>query len=492
MLVKKVAIIGAGYSGLAASAILSAAGYDVTVFEKNNQAGGRARSFSDQGFTFDMGPSWYWMPDVFESFYGRFGKCAKDFYDLKRLSPSFAIHYSEGDCMHVPSSVKMICELFEKTEEGAGNKLKEFLSEAGEKYRIAISDKLVFKPSLSWKEYIELAGKRNTWQLQLFSSFHKHVRRFFRHPRLIALMEFPVLFLGALPVQTPALYSLMNYAGLSLGTWYPMGGMYKTIEAMTDLAISNGVKIRCNSEVNSIDCRKGKVKGLSVKGEYHRADAIIASADYHHIEQTLLPEEFRMYSPKYWNSRKMSPSALIFFVGVNRKLKNLLHHNLFFDTDFSTHAKEIYVKSAYPTAPLFYVSCPSQTDPVVAPEGKENLFILIPIASGLNDDEETRSYYFDLVMKRLENITGNDFRNDIEVQKSYSLNEFKADYHAFKGNAYGLANTFLQTAFLKPKMQNRKLKNLFYAGQLTVPGPGVPPSIISGQIAAAEVIKYLN
>ncbi len=489
---KKVVVIGAGYSGLAAAAVLGARGYDVSVFEKNEQAGGRARVYREKGFTFDMGPSWYWMPDVFESFYALFGKRADDFYELHRLSPAFAINYANDDCMNVPSDLPALCQLFEGIEPGSSIQLKKFLEKAADKYRIAITDKLVFKPSLSWTEYISLAGKKEFYTLELFSSFHKYVRKHFRNPRLIALMEFPVLFLGSMPEHTPALYSLMNYAGLVLGTWYPMGGMGKTIDAMCILAEASGVKIYCNSEVKSITCHNGEAIMLSVNGEEISADAIVASADYHHVEQTLLPVPFRMYSSSYWNSRKMSPSALIFYIGVSRKLKNLIHHNLFFDTDFSQHAKEIYLRPAYPSAPLFYVSCPSQTDPSVAPEGKENLFILIPLASGLHDDDATREYYFDLVMKRIETITGNYFRDEIEVKRSYCLNDFSTDYNAFKGNAYGLANTFFQTAFMRPKVQSSKLKNLFYAGQLTVPGPGVPPAIISGQIAAQQVIKYLN
>lgn len=488
---KTISVIGAGFAGLAAASVLGAEGYNVNVYEKNDQCGGRARMFQEKGFTFDMGPSWYWMPDVFESFYARFEKSASDFYELKKLSPSYRVFFGKDDAMDIPDSMEVLYELFESVETGSALHLRRFLKEAEEKYRIAIHKRLVYFPSLSWQEYRSLLWKKETWKLQLVTSFHSHVRAFFRNPRLLALMEFPVLFLGAMPQNTPALYSLMNYAGLSLGTWYPMGGMYKTVDAMLKIATGNGVKIYTGQEVQHIKCRDRKLFAISVNGEEILSDAVVAAADYNHVEQNMLPQEYRMYDPHYWNTRVMSPSSLIFFLGVNGKVKNLLHHNLFFDADFSKHAHEIYADPAWPSSPLFYVCCPSKTDASVAPEGKENLFILIPIASGLKDGEDMREKYFSLVMERLENITGNSFSDKIEVKKSYCLNDFSSDYHAFKGNAYGLANTFLQSAFLRPRMQSRKVNNLFYAGQLTVPGPGIPPAIISGQIAAQQVIKYV-
>lgn len=489
---KKVAIVGGGFSGLSAAALLASKQYDVTLYEKNEQVGGRARVLKEQGYTFDMGPSWYWMPDVFESFFSLFNKSSKDFYQLVRLSPSYRVFWDKDDFMDVPSSAEETVGLFEEIETGSGAKLREFLLEAERKYRAAIDGRLVFKPSLSWMEYSTLILKKETWQLQLLTSFHRHVRKYFRHPRLLMLMEFPVLFLGALPKQAPALFSMMNYAGLSLGTWYPMGGMYKVVEAMEEIARAAGVKIRTHAEIKNFKNTPTRITGGFVNGESFSADAVVASADYHHVEQKLLGEEHRTYTPAYWSKRTMAPSSLIFFVGVNRNIKNLLHHNLFFDEDFSRHAREIYSEPAWPRQPLFYVSCPSKTDPSVAPEGKENLFILIPVASGLEDTPEIREKYFQLVINRMERITGDSFAADIEYKKSYCINDFVSDYHAFKGNAYGLANTFYQTAFLRPRMRHRTLRNLFYAGQLTVPGPGVPPAIISGQIAAAKVMEYLN
>jgi phytoene desaturase len=330
---------------------------------------------------------------------------------------------------------------------------------------------------------------RGLFKLHVFQSISTYIRKFFKEPKIIKLLEFPVLFLGATPEHTPALYSLMNYADMALGTWYPMGGMYKIVEGMESLAKENGVQFCYNSPVDKLEMNGVYATGLWSDKRFYNCDYVVAGADYHHIEQALIPEKFRRYSSAYWESRVMAPSCLLYYLGVNKKVKNLNHHTLFFDQDFSLHAKEIYQDPKWPTAPQFYVSCPSKTDPSVAPPGHENLFILIPVAPGLKDEPAQRDKYFELVLSRLENMTGENIRDHIVFKRSYAHNDFIADYNAFRGNAYGLANTLWQTANLKPGIINKKIKNLFYTGQLTVPGPGVPPSIISGRVVARTLMK---
>jgi phytoene desaturase len=485
---KKVAVIGSGFSGLASASVLAKAGFDVTVFEKNSLPGGRARKFEAQNFMFDMGPSWYWMPDVFEKFFNQFNRTTSDFYDLKRLDPSYRIFYGKDDYLDIPAGVDALCKLFDELEPGSGKQLVKFLEEGKFKYDIGIN-KLVHKPGLSVLEFADAELFKGLFRLHVFQSISAYVRKFFREPRIVKLLEFPVLFLGATPQNTPALYSLMNYADMALGTWYPMGGMYKIVEAMVSIAEQNGVTFKFNSPVTGFEMNGVKAKGLKVDGNIFASDYIVAGADYHHIEQQLLPEKYRRYSESYWSSRVMAPSSLLFYVGLNKQVKNLLHHTLFFDEDFSLHAKEIYEDPKWPTSPQFYVSCPSKSDPSVAPAGFENLLILIPVAPGLKDEEHQRDKYFDLVINRLEKIIGESIRPHIVYKRSYAHNDFIADYNAFRGNAYGLANTLLQTANLKPGILNKKVSNLFYTGQLTVPGPGVPPSIISGQVVAKELMK---
>lgn len=484
---KKVVVIGSGFAGLAAATSLAAGGCEVTVLEKNEQAGGRARQFTAEGFTFDMGPSWYWMPDVFEAYFGRFGKKVSDYYELVRLDPSYQIFFGAEDIMQVPARREALDAFFEEYESGSSNRLEKFLSEAEYKYRVGMQE-FVHKPGDSIWEFADWRVIRSAFRLQMFQSMSSHVRSLFKHEQLRQMLEFPVLFLGATPQNTPAMYSLMNYADLVLGTWYPLGGMHRIVEAMVKLAEEQGVKIITGEAVEKIAVHEGRASGVYTRAAQYAADVVVGAADYHHIEQELLAPEWRQYDESYWDKRTMAPSSLLFFLGISKKLRGLLHHNLFFDEDFSRHAVEIYDQPQWPSRPLFYVCAPSVTDITVAPAGCENLFVLIPTAPDLEDTPELREKYYDMVMSRLEKLTGQEIRSAVVYQRSYAHRDFQTDYHAYKGNAYGLANTLSQTAFLKPKMRSKKVDNLFYAGQLTTPGPGVPPSLISGQVAAKEIL----
>jgi phytoene desaturase len=488
---QQVIVIGAGFAGLAAATLLAKEGYNVTVLEKNDQPGGRARVWEQDGYTFDMGPSWYWMPDVFENYFALFGKQPSDFYNLTRLDPGYRVYYGKDDTLDVPADLNALKALFEQIEPGSSKGLHEFLDQAEYKYRVGMGE-YVFKPSHSITEYFDFNLVKKSLGIQLLTSMSKHVRQYFKNPKLIKLLEFPVLFLGATPQNTPAMYSMMNYADLVLGTWYPQGGMHEIVKAMVKVAESYGVDIKLTTEVTKISTIDGRATAVqTTKGEY-KADFVIAGADYEHVDQHLVDEPHRNYTPQYWDTRTMSPSSLLYYVGVNKKVENIEHHNLFFDEDFELHAKEIYTNPAWPTKPLFYVSCTSKTDTSVAPEGCENMFFLMPLAPDLQDSEELREKYFNIMLDRFEAVTGQRIRDHIVVKRSYAMNDFKADYHSFKGNAYGLANTLKQTAFWKPAMRAKKISNMLYTGQLTVPGPGVPPALISGQVAAQEAIKMLN
>ena len=487
----KAAIIGGGFSGLSAACYMAKQGHQVTLFEKNNTTGGRARSFSDQGFTFDMGPSWYWMPDIFEKFFCDFNTHTYDHYQLVRLDPGFQMIFGRNDVLQIPAGINDIYDVFDQIEKGSADKLKKFLAQGKFKYETGMQ-KLIYNPCFSWLEFANTEVLVGAAKLQLFKSVRSHVRSYFKNERLVALMEFPVLFLGATAQNIPALYSLMNYAALSLGTWYPKGGMVKIVDAMEYLALAMNVNIVTQCEVKKIDIHNQKAVIINTsKGDFP-TDGLIATGDYNHMEQCLLDKPYRNYKEAYWNKKTLAPSCLIFYVGVSKKIKKLIHHNLFFDADLNVHSAEIYESPQWPTNPLFYVCCPSKTDNSVAPEGMENLFILMPIATDLKDTNEIREHYFNIIFSRMEQFCEEAIVPYITYKKSYCINDFVTDYHAYKGNAYGLANTLRQTAVLKPSMRNNKVRNIFYAGQLTVPGPGVPPAIISGQIAARQLSNYLK
>lgn len=485
---KDIIIIGSGFSSLSAACYLGKMGYNVTIFEKNSTIGGRARQLKQDGFIFDMGPTFYWMPDIFESFFGDFAKTPADYYQLIRLDPGYTIYFGVEDSLSVSTDRQQIYTMFENREKGSSKFLERYLKSAEFNYRTAI-DKVVYKPGKTVFELIMPETALRTGQfLQSISSKIKHE---IDNPQLRQLLEFPVLFLGAKPSRTPAFYSFMNYADMILGTWHIKGGMFELVKAMRAMAESFGVKIHTDSPVSRVVIENGKAKGIEVNGETVHADLIISGADYHHTEY-LMEERYRNYHESYWQKRVFAPSALLYYVAFDKRLKNISHHTLFFDTDFEKHAEDIYDNPRWTQTPLFYASFPSVTDSTVSPEGKEIGIFLIPIAPDLNDTEDIRKKYFDQIIRRLEHITNQSVKEDILFSHSYAVSDFMKDYNAYKGNAYGLANTLTQTAFMKPKMQNKKIPNFFYTGQLTVPGPGVPPAIISGKIVANLADEYLN
>lgn len=486
---KKVSIIGSGIAGLSAAIDLADSNFEVIVHEKNDKPGGRINYFEMDGFSFDMGPSWYWMPEVFENFYKKHGHTTADFYELKRLDPSYKVVFSANNSVDIPADFTELLNLFESKESGSAQKLEKFIDEAAYKYKVGMDD-FVWRPSHSVFEFASLKILKSIFQLQLFSSISKEINKVVKDPDLRKILEFPVLFLGATPEDTPALYSLMNYADLKLGTWYPKGGMHNISQAFYKIALEKGVKFNFNDSVSGFEYKGKKIKSVVSNARTTVTDIVVGAADYHHIDQQLLSAEYRNYSPSYWDSRKLAPSSLLMFLGVNKKIKNLSHHNLFFDTDFKKHSEEIYKNPIWPSDPLFYVCVPSLTDSSVAPLDHENLFVLIPVAPDLNDnDEAIMEDYYNQVISRIESYTGDTLKNNIVTKRFFSIKDFKSLYNSFKGNAYGLANTLFQTAFLKPALKNKKLTNLYYTGQLTTPGPGLPPSIISGQVVASEIIK---
>jgi len=481
---KDIKIIGSGFSALAASCYLAKQGHKVVVYEKNATIGGRARQLKKNGFTFDIGPTWYWMPDVFERFFADFEKKPSDYYQLIKLSPAYQVYFGINDFVTIADNLPEIISTFEAIEEGSGDKLASFMKEAQSNYTIAIKD-LVYRPGVSPLELItpQTIMKVN----QFFGNISKDIRRRFKNKKLVQILEFPVLFLGAKPSDTPSFYSFMNFADFGLGTWHPKNGMYSVVEAMESLAKELGVTFHTNATIEKINITNKKVTGLMVNGDFVKADIIVSGADYHHTE-TLLDIEYRGYSEKYWNSRVFAPSSLLFYVGFDKKIENVTHHSLFFDVDFDTHANAIYDEPKWPRNPLFYASFPSKTDENSAPIGKEAAIFLIPLAPGLEDNNDLREVYFDKIMKRLELLTQQKLKENVIFKESFCVNDFIKDYNSYKGNAYGMANTLLQTAFLRPKLKSKKVSNLYFTGQLTVPGPGVPPALISGKLVS-DLIK---
>ena len=483
---KDIHIIGSGFSALAAACYLAKTGHEVTVFEKNSTIGGRARQLKKEGFTFDIGPTWYWMPDVFERFFADFGKKPSDYYELIKLSPAYQVYFGIRDFVTIADNLPEIINTFESIEKGSGKTLEKFMAEAKNNYDIAIKD-LVYNPGVSPLELITLETAKKVGQF--FSTISKEVRKRFKNDKLIQILEFPVLFLGAKPSNTPAFYSFMNFADFGLGTWHPKNGMYSVVLAMETLAKELGVVFQTNASVDKIIVKNKTAIGIQINGKKHFCDIVLSGADYHHTE-TLLDKKDRVYSESFWEKKTFAPSSLLFYIGFDKKIENVEHHTLFFDVSFEKHAEAIYDNPKWPEEPLFYASFPSKTDSSVAPSGREAGIFLIPLAPGIEDTEAIRQKYFEKIITRFEKLTQQNIKNNIIFMESFCVNDFIKDYNSYKGNAYGMANTLMQTAFLRPKLKSKKVEHLYFTGQLTVPGPGVPPSLISGKLVSELIEKY--
>lgn len=480
---KNIIIIGSGFSSMSAACYLAKAGHTVQILEKNSTPGGRARQFKKDGFTFDIGPSWYWMPDVFEKFFGDFDRKVSDYYTLEKLDPGYEVYFDQMESIKIGDTLEKIYTAFEAEEKGSAVKLKKFIKKAEDNYNIAIKD-LVYRPGISPLELVTPATIKKVGYF--LSTIKKEVIKEFKNERLAQILQFPVLFLGAKPSNTPAFYNFMNFADFGLGTWHPDKGMYSVVEGMVQMAKELGVQFSTGQNVETICVENGKATGVIANGVPIDADVVVSGADYNHSESLLKPKE-RGYTDAYWDKKVFAPSSLLFFIGLDKKVENVSHHTLFFDVDFDAHARSIYDTPEWPKDPLFYGNFPSITDSAMAPEGKEACFLLIPIGPGIEDTQEMRDQYFDMVIERLEHLTKQSIKEAILFKESFCVNDFVSEYNSYKGNAYGMANTLLQTAFLRPKLKSKKVENLFFTGQLTVPGPGVPPALISGKLVASLV-----
>jgi 1-hydroxy-2-isopentenylcarotenoid 3,4-desaturase len=479
---KKVLIIGAGIGGLASAALLAREGFNVSIIEKNSTVGGRARTWSSGGYRFDMGPSWYLMPEVFEQFFHLFKRNREEFYQLEKLDPAYSVFFNPGESVQVRSDREETKALFERFERGGGKKLDAYLDKAEYKYKIAVGE-FLYKNYTSPFDFLNKKLIIEGSRLNVFKSLDKVVGKYFSDRRARQILEYGMVFLGTNPKQAPALYSIMSHMDLNQGVFYPHGGLAEIPRSIASLAESLGVEIITDTPVRKIlvDSR-GKAAGVLTDQGKIEADIVVVNADYSFAETQLLDKEYQSFPLSYWNKRVWAPSMFILYLGLNKRLDSLTHHNLYFAPDWDTHFDTIFKKPGWPGDPCFYMSCISKSDIDSAPDGGENVFVLIPVAPGLDDNEEQREGYADSVIKHIENITGERIHDSIAVKRIYSQRDFSADYNAFQGTALGLAHTLRQTAFFRPSLRSKRVSNLYYTGQYTHPGVGVPMVLISSQV----------
>jgi phytoene desaturase len=490
----RVVIIGAGLGGLSAAAYLAKVGYEVTILEKNQHIGGRAQVWKKNGFTFDLGPTWYWMPEVLQSFFDDFEYKQDDLYKLVRLDPSYRAYFKDG-FIDIPTEVTKTAQLFESIEKNSGKKLQKVINQTKKVYKLAMRS-FVTPPFESVIEFFKpkqiIDGIKLLGSINVLQSADKYIKGNFKNEKLIKLMSFPIFFLGESTKNIPSVYCMMNCADLVGGTWYPIGGFGKVAEAVGKVATDLGVKILNNTEVTKIEIREKKAVGVATaEGKFFPADIVISNGDYHHNDRKMVDSKYAQYSENRWDKMKLAPSALLIHMGLNKKVTGLPHHSLFFNNDWNAHNEALFDKPKWPDKPLFYVSIPTKTDPKLAPEGKEQMTILIPLAAGLTPNKKAQKKIIDTVIDDLSRISGQNINQAIEFMRVYNPDDFVNDYMAYKGNAYGLGQTVLQTAIFRPRLNSSKVRNLYYTGQFTKPGIGVPMVIISGKIVAQLITgKY--
>ncbi|NUE01027.1 phytoene desaturase [Halorubraceae archaeon YAN] len=483
-----VVVIGGGFGGLSTACYLADAGANVTVVEKNEQLGGRASRLVSDGFRFDMGPSWYLMPDVFERFFGHFDRDVSDYYTLSRLDPHYRIFFKDGDQVDLVPDLEQNKQLFESYESGAAEELERYLEKSQRNYEIGM-EHFVYTDRPRLRDYMDLDVLRHSWGLSLIGSMQGHVEDYFEHPKLQQIMQYTLVFLGGSPTNTPALYNLMSHVDFNMGVYYPDGGIGAVVDGIVELGSELGVEYVTDQPVTEIAGKRGGFAVRTEHGEEYLCDLVVSDADYAHTEQEMLPPEKRQYSQEYWDSRTYAPSAFLIYLGVEGDVEPLAHHTLVIPTDWEPHFEEIFENPAWPDDPAYYLCVPSKTDDTVAPEGHSNLFALVPIAPDLEDTPEIREQYRELVLDDIAENTGVSLHDRIVFEKVFSVDDFTDRYNSMQGTALGMAHTLRQTALFRPPHRSKKVDGLYFTGSYTTPGIGVPMCLISGQITAEEIVK---
>jgi phytoene desaturase len=482
---KKIVIIGAGVGGLATACILGQAGYDVTIYEKNSQAGGHAGTFSAQGFTFDTGPSWYLMPDIFEHFFELLGEDVNKLLKLKRLDPSYRVFFKDKlfGAIDIVGDVERDGNTLEALEPGSRNKLRNYLKKSSYQYNLAL-DQFLYKNYDSAADFLTPSVLAQGLRMNVFSNMQKYVSKHFSSTEVQKILQYPLVFLGANPNNAPALYSMMSHIDFNQGVFYPEDGIYRLTKTLVKLAEARGATIVLNAPIDRITVKNRQATGVVLEdGTKVTADIVISNADIAHTEQRLLSAEYRSYSNRYFSKRTLAPSALVMYLGVNKQYPNLRHHNLIFSKDWDANFKAIFGTKKWPHDPSFYVCNPSKTDKTVAPKNHENLFVLVPLPASTDYTDQDLQKYADWILNTMEKVLHLDgLTNEIVYKKILGAKDFEQTYNSYHGTALGFAHTLKQTAAFRPSNRSKKVKNLYYVGAGTSPGIGLPMCLISAQL----------
>jgi phytoene desaturase len=482
---KKVVIIGAGVGGLATACILAQSGYDVSIYEKNNQPGGRAGIFKANGFTFDTGPSWYLMPEIFEHFFELLGEDVNKLLKPQRLSPSYKVFFKDSllGTTTITGDPALDRKTLNAIEPGAAAKLDTYLAKAEEQYVIA-TKQFLYKNYDSLTDFLTPQMLTQGLKMNVFSSMDSYVSRYFTTAELRKIMQYHLVFLGASPKNAPALYNIMSHVDFNQGVYYPKNGIHSLTKTLVKLAKNRGVSIHLNQPVKEIASNGYNATGVVLAdGTSVPADVVISNADMAHTELSLLGQSDRSYSKRYFDKRTLAPSALLLYLGVDKTYANLEHHNLVFSKNWKANFDAIFKTKKWPHDPSFYVCNPNKTDAKLAPKGSENLFVLVPLPATTRYTQKELETYAEWILETMEKTMHlRGLRKHITYKKIYAAKDFEADYNSLQGSALGFAHTLKQTAVFRPNNVSKKLSNLYYVGANTVPGIGLPMCLISAEL----------
>ena len=501
---KTAVVIGGGIGGLATAALLAKAGMKVSLYEGRAAVGGRASVWEQDGFKFDMGPSWYLMPDAFDQFFKLMGTTAAEQLNLVRLDPAYQTrNEGYGDKLLIRESVADNKALFEALEPGAGQKLQEYLDSAEDTYRLAV-DKFLYTNFENAKPFTnaQVLSRAGKFVSQLLVSLDSFVSKHVTEPRLKKILDFPAVFLGASPYSLPSMYHLMTHVDMNVGVFYPMGGFYTIIQAIERLAVEHGVQIHTNSPVTKILVdQSGRAAGIEVGAAQVTADIVVANADLHHVETKLLEPKRQSLPAKWWDKKQPAPSGLLLFLGVKGSLPQLDHHSLLYTKDWQANFDMVFKKadgnSKVPAPASIYICKPSATDSSVAPEGYENLFVLVPIApdvaigaGGINGtgDVSLEAAADEIIAQIADWCEIPDLQERIVLRRTMGPADFAREFNAWSGTALGMAHTLGQSAFFRPKNVSSKVSGLYYVGHNAVPGIGLPMCLIGAELVYKRLI----
>lgn len=491
----KVVVIGGGFAGLSAAAFLAKQGCDVVLLEKNKTLGGRARVLHKKGFRFDMGPSWYMMPEVFERFFKHFGKTVADYYQLEQLHPRYQVFFDDKTSLVMSEKLEDNANVFETQEAGAKEKLKEFIEKLRVPYQTSIG-KFIYLDIWSVRSWLNFHNVRELFplifSLRLWESWHDFVGRFFKNEKLQKIMSFPAVFLGGSPFNTPSIYAVLAWADFQGGAWYPKGGMGAVVEAVIQTAREQGVRILPESDVDRIDLIDGKVVGVTANKQFYQADVVVGACDLANLETKLLPQQYQTWDASYWKKATLSISSMLVYIGLNTRLSKVAHHNMYFSKNWKQNFSEIFEHNTLSADPSFYISVRSMSDRSIVPKNSEEIVLLVPMGSGTVVTKEQLETYADEAIAKTEELLGEPIKKHIVVKEVYGPEQFAQDYHAFQGTALGLAHTFSQSLWLRPNVKSAKVNGLYYAGQYTNPGVGVPTALVSGELVASIIQDEYN